>query len=182
MARRLANVLGFLSLLLFAVVLLLWVRSYLPDHLWFRWVDGRLVVVAARDGLGAVNVKSYLSDEPSTNGGLRALLNYLRAGVVPSRPLGAPPLVLRRELGVERITVYFTAGNPPVFRVVTIPGAYLALVTAVPPLLWLAVWFRRRGRVGAGRCTNCGYDLRASPGRCPECGTAPATGQVQAAA
>ena len=44
----------------------------------------------------------------------------------------------------------------------------LFLLLAVVAVRW---FFRDKNRARDGYCINCGYDLRATPGRCPECGT-----------
>ena len=53
------------------------------------------------------------------------------------------------------------------------PYWFAVLVFAALPAWWLSAWHRRRRRAArraAGQCVACGYDLRASPDRCPECG------------
>jgi hypothetical protein len=53
------------------------------------------------------------------------------------------------------------------------PHWALMLATAFPPLLGWRLVLRgiRQRRWRRGMCGRCGYDLRASEGRCPECGT-----------
>jgi hypothetical protein len=67
-----------------------------------------------------------------------------------------------------------------------VPHWLVAATAAVPPLIWLLLLRRiRRARKLArrGLCPKCGYDLRATPDRCPECGALPAlvVTQVRAA-
>ncbi len=46
-----------------------------------------------------------------------------------------------------------------------------ALLLLVLPALWLKRFHDARRARNVGLCPTCGYDLRASPERCPECGT-----------
>jgi len=71
---------------------------------------------------------------------------------------------------------------------VTIPWWVATGVASALPALWAMRKLRARGaarRIAQGRCARCGYDIRMSPGLCPECGTvaprAPARAPVAAA-
>jgi hypothetical protein len=54
-------------------------------------------------------------------------------------------------------------------RSLAIPYWFLSVTFGLWPMFWLTSRVRRK-RKFAHLCPTCGYDMRATPSRCPECG------------
>ncbi|MDB5304823.1 MAG: hypothetical protein JWM97_2372 [Phycisphaerales bacterium] len=50
------------------------------------------------------------------------------------------------------------------------PMWMVIIATTLIPGMRLGLWLNRKRRGQFGHCLVCGYDLRATPNRCPECG------------
>jgi hypothetical protein len=179
MLRGLLNLLTALSLVLFVATAALWVRSmwvYDTDQ-WFAGREGSVVTVAgfeARDGavrLGATSI-TLPPNMPTDNHGLGGLFvpGWQSEDLSDDQPAQWKENLL--PAWTHQAGTFGGHGAIPVEAWdLLVPYWLPALVWLILPTSSLAPALRRRRRRRRGCCTRCGYDLRGSPDRCPECGT-----------
>jgi hypothetical protein len=187
--RIFANVMAALSLLLCMAVGYLWVRSYWKTDGWERTPYFAQINVYRQDriqtsrGQFLLDLRGFKIDD----GFVQRMRKATEKGDYPDRWERARLVTHwrpRTEHWWEKVGLYvrwqtnFQLGSVPgagVFWFVVVPYWVLVLVTMAWPVVWSVRWWRRR-RWRPGLCRDCGYDLRASPQRCPECGAVAATG------
>ena len=83
----------------------------------------------------------------------------------------------RAGVGFDRArTVYGSASEAHSVTRLAVPFWAFALLGTILPAERLRRRRAARRRAALGLCRRCGYDLRASPERCPECGAEAASG------
>jgi hypothetical protein len=75
-------------------------------------------------------------------------------------------------------TIYVAGQTPRAYNgigptTMLIPCWEVAPVVGTVPVIWLIIRLRSKRHIMESHCKKCGYDLRATPDRCPECGTVP---------
>jgi hypothetical protein len=176
--RIVVNGVTVLSLVFFLVAVTVWVRGYfVEDVINWRRADAWRVLRSSRGHLiYDVNLSNwsagplgwkYATDVASAS----TLLNAKVSGATLS--IGPRDRWTNGEYGgFEWWRWSSPRGNS--IAMFAAPVWSVAAVTLIVPVGWvLSRVYRSRVRrrdLRVGRCVSCGYDLRATPGRCPECG------------
>jgi hypothetical protein len=184
--RRLATLAAAASLVLCVATLALWIRSYrrLDGIDGIRVTDetvGRFAIASLH---GSFELSSTRQPVPDAREGHVFVPGYWYASTDYRSPPQPTPRDVAELFGSDGASTGwflgfgFAASLPTKgssWRYVWLPHWSLALFFAILPALRLRGAIRSRRRRRAGHCPRCGYDLRATPARCPECGMAVVT-------
>jgi hypothetical protein len=179
--RRIAfNLLTLLSLILAGVTVVSWAISYRDTTgLWLQ--RGRGYDLTSLRGDLVLRVIERQRSIVTLNGKTQPT-NFQPAPFADEWKVGLADLAYQYELRYmlsSGVGSFDAQGNMTIARAITTYAVtlrhwHVLLATAALPALWLVTRGRRtrRRRIAAGQCPGCGYDLRATPDRCPECGAA----------
>ena len=153
MSERIKTVAALVSLGLFLLAVAGCARSFLPPTMRVRSEKGKLQVFCI-----FTEEKHFEARAEGYSGGEDSILSSMRDY----------PHIERSFLGFGYMSGTY---NAP-YRVFSAPYWFILIVTGAFPAAWWVKRRRVRARRREGRCLRCGYDLRATPGKCPECGWA----------
>ena len=161
------NLASGMSLLLCAAVVVLGARSYRAcDTLVHPSAPGDRVCVTSEFGVLVFEIEAPLRDPVSPG------WEYFDTPMPRRWPVRSAGLGF--EAYRAQVT-HFVRLPPTAVWGVAVPHWAVGLAFGALPawrLLRLRRDLVRRRRAAAGFCVRCGYDLRATPQTCPECGTA----------
>jgi len=169
--RRLFTILSVLSSVLFAATVILWVRSY--------WRTDVIGDDRASTGVEFLTLEgefafAVLFPKPVQN--KSSLKLFWEIGQPSS--LGE----LAKEATVTQVVGFAIFHDPPrpsgstgdKFWGIALPCWFVMAITGLPAVSLIRNRLRRSAlRTRLNLCVECGYDLRATPDCCPECGTVP---------
>lgn len=183
MKKRALNLLTLVSLLLCATLMFLATRSFFGnDRLWRLKADqqGRGVTYTSLDSMCGYVLFSRRGFPGASSDLMQQEYHaqLQRRGVLSWR-FSTQPLSLKTLNPVPGLFYFHHYRNTGLLQSGTPWGAFELSIPYGPLILWFAMLpvirgrtlLRQRRRRLRGECEECGYDLRASKNRCPECGT-----------